>query len=83
MAIHLFVFEQGRVQCTIVHACYFKLKLRIMEDIRGRRKSGSGVKSSNFSANIGPTETYYIPNQWKLNKAFAKVCRLEIAALIE
>ena len=46
-------------------------------------KSGPGVKSSNFSANIGPTETYYIPNQWKLNKAFAELCRFEIAALIE
>ena len=52
--------------------------------IRGvRKKSGPGVKSSNFSANIGPTETYYIPNQWKLNKAFAELCRFEIAALIE
>ena len=46
-------------------------------------KSGPGVKSSIFSANIGPTETYYIPNQWKLNKAFAELCRFEIAALIE
>ena len=53
-------------------------------DVRGvRKKSGPGVKSSNFSANIGPTETYYIPNQWKLNKAFAELCRFEIAALIE
>ena len=52
--------------------------------LRGvRKKSGPGVKSSNFSANIGPTETYYIPNQWKLNKAFAELCRFEIAALIE
>ena len=49
----------------------------------GTKKSGPGVKSSNFSANIGPTETYYIPNQWKLNKAFAELCRFEIAALIE
>ena len=46
-------------------------------------KSGPGVKSSNFSANIGPTETYYIPNQWKLNKDFAELCRFEITALIE
>ena len=52
--------------------------------LRGvRKKSGPDVKSSNFSANIGPTETYYIPNQWKLNKAFAELCRFEIAALIE
>ena len=48
-----------------------------------RKKSGPGVKSSNFSANIGPPETYYIPNRWKLNKAFAELCRFEIAALIE
>ena len=46
-------------------------------------KSGPGVKSSNFSANIRPTETYYIPNQWKLNKVFYELCRFEIAALIE
>ena len=46
-------------------------------------KSGPGVKSSNFSANIVPTDTYSIPNQWKLNKAFAELCRFEIAALIE
>ena len=53
-------------------------------EIRGvRKKSGPGVKSSNFSANIGPAETYYIPNKWKLNKAFAELCRFEIAALIE
>ena len=52
--------------------------------IRGvRKKSGPGVKSSNFSANIGPTETYYVPNQRKLNKAFAELCRFKIAALIE
>ena len=44
-------------------------------------KSGPGVKSSNFSANIRPTETYYIPNQWKLIKVFAELCRFEIAAL--
>ena len=38
--------------------------------IRGvRKKSGPGVKSSIFSANIGPTEAYYIPNQWTLKKA--------------
>ena len=47
------------------------------------KKSGPGVKSSNLSANIGPTETYYIPNQWKLNENFAELCRFEIAALIE
>ena len=28
----------------------------------GTKKSGPGVKSSNSSANIGPIETYYIPN---------------------
>ena len=59
-------------------------KFPLFKTLRGvRKKSGPGVKSSNFSANIGPTETYYIPNQWKLNKAFAELCRFEIAALIE
>ena len=42
----------------------------------GTKKSGPGVKSSNFSANFGPTETYYIPNQWRLNKAFAELVDL-------
>ena len=46
-------------------------------------KSGPGIKSSNFSANIRPTETYYIPNQCKLSKVFYELCRFEIAALIE
>ena len=46
-------------------------------------KSGPGVKSSNFSANIRPTETYYIPNQWKLIKVFDELCRFKITALIE
>ena len=41
------------------------------------------IQSSNFSANNGPTETYHIANQWKLNKDFAEFCRFEIAALIE
>ena len=50
---------------------------------KGRsKKSGPGVNSSNLSANIGPTETYYIPNQWKLDKVFYELCRFEIAALI-
>ena len=52
--------------------------------IKGKhKKSGPGVKSSNFSANIGPTETYYIPNQWKLSKVFDELCRFEIAAMYE
>ena len=46
-------------------------------------KSGPGVKSSIFSANIRPTETYYIPNQWKLIKVFDELCRFKITALIE
>ena len=46
-------------------------------------KSGLGVKSSNFSANIRPTETYYIANQWKLIKVFDELCRFKITALIE
>ena len=52
--------------------------------VRGvRKKGGQGVKNSIFSVNIEPTETYYIPNQWELNKAFAELCRFETAALIE
>ena len=49
----------------------------------GTKKSGPGVEISNFSANIEPTETYYIPNEWKLKKVFYELCRFEIAALIE
>ena len=48
----------------------------------GVKKSVPGVKSLNYSAKIGPTETYYIPNQWKLNKVFDELCRFEIAALL-
>ena len=52
--------------------------------IRGvRKKSGPSVKSSNFYANIGPTETNYIPNQWKLNKDFAELRTFDVASLIE
>ena len=59
--------------------------VRILSDhIRGVTwKSGPGVKSSIFSANIRPTETYYIPNQWKLIKVFDELCRFKITALIE
>ena len=54
------------------------------EQVRGDAiKSGPGIKSSNFSANIRPTETYYIPNQWKLIKVFDELCRFKITALIE
>ena len=60
------------------HHCLQKVTLRGVA-----WKSGPGVESSNLSANIGPTETYYIPNQWKLNKVFYELCRFEIAALIE
>ena len=57
---------------------------KVGRNLRGRsKKSGPGVESSNLSANIGPTETYYIPNEWKLNKVFYELCRFEIAALIE
>ena len=49
----------------------------------GTWKSGPGVKSSIFSANIRPTETYYIPNQWKLIKVFDELCRFKITAFIE
>ena len=57
---------------------------RGLSPLRGvRKKSGPSVKRSNFSAYLGPTETYYIPNQWKFNKAFAELCRFEIAALFD
>ena len=36
----------------------------------------------NISADIEPTETYYIPKQWKLSKDFAELCGFEIATLI-
>ena len=49
----------------------------------GTKKSGPSVKSSNFSANIRPTDTYYISNQWKLIKVFGELCRFKITALIE
>ena len=48
----------------------------------GCNKKWTGRLNTKFSVNIGPTETYYIPNQWKLNENFAELCRLEIAALI-
>ena len=38
--------------------------------------------NTKFSAISGPTETYYIPNEWKLNADFNEHCRYEIAALI-
>ena len=49
----------------------------------GCNKKWTGRSNTKFSVNVGPTETYYIPNQWKLNKVFAELCRFEIAALIE
>ena len=45
-------------------------------------KKWTGRSNIKFSVNIGLTETYYIPNQWKLNENLAELCRLEIAALI-
>ena len=69
----------GSLSCKMV-----AFVTQIWLHIRGEhKKSGPGVKSSNFSANIGPTETYYIPNQWKLNKVFDELCRFEIAAMYE
>ena len=50
--------------------------------LRGCNKKWTGRSNTKFSVNIGPTETYYIPNQWKLNENFAELCRFEIAALI-
>ena len=49
----------------------------------GIKKSGPSVRSSIFSANIVPTETYCISNQWKFNKVFDELCRFDIAAVIE
>ena len=45
-------------------------------------KKWTGRLNIELSVNIGPTETYYIPNQWNLNENFAELCRFEIAALI-
>ena len=45
-------------------------------------KKWTGRPNTKFSVNIGPTETCYLPNQWKLNDNFAKLRRFEIAALI-
>ena len=45
-------------------------------------KKWTGRSNIKFSVNIGLTETYYIPNQWKLNENLAELCILEIAALI-
>ena len=45
-------------------------------------KKWTGRSNTKFSVNIGPAETYYIPNQWKLNENLAELCILEIAALI-
>ena len=45
--------------------------------LRGVTKSsGPGVKKANVFANIGPTATYYVLNQWKLNKSFAELSTL-------
>ena len=53
-------------------------------DKRGVRKKVDPVlKAQIFLPILGLTETYYIPNQWKLNKDFAELCRFEITALIE
>ena len=52
--------------------------------VRGERKK-SGLLCSNpyNSSTRRPTLTCYIPNQWKFNKDFTELYRLEIAALIE
>ena len=46
-------------------------------------KKCDGRSNTKFSVDIGPTETYYIPNQWKLIKVFDELCRFKITALIE
>ena len=52
--------------------------------LRGVTKSsGPGVKKANVFANIGPTATYYVLNQWKLNKSFAELSKFEMAALMK
>ena len=45
-------------------------------------KKWTGRPNTKFSVNIGPTETNYVPTQWKLDENLAELCRLEIAALI-
>ena len=37
----------------------------------------------NFYANIRPTKTYHIPNEWKFNEDLAELSKFDIAALIE
>ena len=46
----------------------------------GGNKKWTGRSNTKFSVSIRPTETFYIPNQWKLNENLAELCRLEIAA---
>ena len=48
----------------------------------GCNKKWTERSNTKFSVNIGLTETYYLPKQWKLNENFAELCRLKIAALI-
>ena len=51
--------------------------------VRGGIKKWTLLQKPLVSANISPTKTYYIPNQWKFNEDFAALYRFEIAALIK
>ena len=57
----------------------------VLTYVRGVRKKVDPVlKAQIFRPMLGLLRpTYYVPHQWKLNKAFAELCRFEIAALIE
>ena len=54
-------FLDNTEMMQVTKSCSFKVNSTGTKG--GTKKSGPGVKSSNFSANIGPTETYYIPNE--------------------
>ena len=63
---------------------WYKYFNTIPVTIRGvPKKSGPLYSNPSISANISPTYTYYIPNQWKFIEHFAELYRFEIATLIE
>ena len=62
----------------------FENSVEIFIYVRGvSKKSGPLYSNPSISANISPTYTYYIPNQWKFIEHFAELYRFEIATLIE
>ena len=46
-------------------------------------KKQTALLNGKFKANIRPTETYHIPNQWKFNEDLAELYKFHVAALIE